>query len=147
MFNGVVEFVGFGEIIIVCLVDDVDILCGDIIVVVLIIVVNVVKKLYVDLCWFDEYELNLVCKYVFKYIMVIVFVCVLDVECVFDVYMLLYEIGCKQIVFNDIGMVNISLQKLIVCDVYGDNLVIGVFILVDEVMYYMVVVGMICVFF
>ena len=80
---------------------------------------------------------------VLKHTTATVFARVSDVERVLNVHTLSHETGRKQIALNDIGTVNISLQKPIVCDAYGDNPATGAFILVDEATHHTVAAGMI----
>ncbi|CAJ0775301.1 Sulfate adenylyltransferase subunit 1 [Ralstonia condita] len=141
--NGAAESAGPGETITVRLADDVDISRGDTIVAAPTTAANAAKKLHADLCWFDEHELNPARKYVLKHTTATVFARVSDVERVLDVHTLSHETGRKQIALNDIGTVNISLQKPIVCDAYGDNPATGAFILVDESTHHTVAAGMI----
>lgn len=147
VFGGivVVVYVFVGQIVMICFEQDVDVLCGDMFVMI-VELVELVKKFEVDLCWFDEVLLLLQCKYLLKQIISMVFVKIGVVKQVFDVYMLLYVIDCQELKMNDIGCVVLMLQKLIVCDIYDVYFGMGVFVLIDEVIYYMVVVGMICVF-
>ncbi|CAJ0695004.1 sulfate adenylyltransferase subunit 1 [Ralstonia holmesii] len=141
--NGAADSAGPGETITVRLADDVDISRGDTIVAAPTTAANAAKKLHADLCWFDAHELNPARKYVLKHTTATVFARVSDVERVLDVHTLSHETGRKQIALNDIGTVNISLQKPIVCDAYGDNPATGAFILVDEATHHTVAAGMI----
>ncbi|AQW31918.1 sulfate adenylyltransferase subunit 1 (plasmid) [Ralstonia syzygii subsp. celebesensis] len=140
--NGAADSAGPGETITVRLADDVDISRGDT-VVAASTAANAARKLYADLCWFDEAELNPSRKYVLKHTTATVFARVSEVERVLDVHTLSHETGRKQIALNDIGTVSISLQKPIVCDAYGDNPATGAFILVDEATHHTVAAGMI----
>jgi sulfate adenylyltransferase subunit 1 len=141
--NGAADSAGPGETITVRLTDDVDISRGDTIVAIPTTAANAAKKLHADLCWFDEHALNPARKYVLKHTTATVFARVSEVERVLDVHTLSHETGRKQIALNDIGTVNISLQKPIVCDAYGDNPATGAFILVDEATHHTVAAGMI----
>jgi sulfate adenylyltransferase subunit 1 len=141
--NGAADSAGPGETITVRLADDVDISRGDTVVAAPTTAANAAKKLHADLCWFDEHELNPARKYVLKHTTATVFARVSDVERVLDVHTLSHETGRKQIALNDIGTVNLSLQKPIVCDAYGDNPATGAFILVDEATHHTVAAGMI----
>ncbi|CAJ0694374.1 Sulfate adenylyltransferase subunit 1 [Ralstonia mannitolilytica] len=141
--NGAADSAGPGETITVRLADDVDVSRGDTIVAAPTTAANAAKKLHADLCWFDEHELNPARKYVLKHTTATVFARVSEVERVLDVHTLSHETGRKQIALNDIGTVNISLQKPIVCDAYGDNPATGAFILVDEATHHTVAAGMI----
>lgn len=141
--NGAADSAGPGETITVRLADDVDVSRGDTIVAAPTTAANAARKLHADLCWFDEHELNPARKYVLKHTTATVFARVSEVERVLDVHTLSHETGRKQIALNDIGTVNISLQKPIVCDAYGDNPATGAFILVDEATHHTVAAGMI----
>ncbi len=140
--NGAADSAGPGETITVRLADDVDISRGDTIVAAST-AANAARKLHADLCWFDEAELNPSRKYVLKHTTATVFARVSEVERVLDVHTLSHETGRKQIALNDIGTINLSLQKPIVCDAYGDNPATGAFILVDEATHHTVAAGMI----
>ena len=65
------------------------------------------------------------------------------VDRVLDVHTLSQETGRHDIRLNDIGAVQISLQKPIVCDTYGDNPATGAFVLIDEATNHTVAAGMI----
>jgi len=52
---------------------------------------------------------------------------------VLDVKTLLSETGSDQLRLNDIGEVQLTLQKPLVSDSYDENAVTGSFILIDEV--------------
>ncbi len=72
-----------------------------------------------------------------------VFARVSAVDRVLDVHTLSHETGRHDIRLNDIGSVQLSLQKPIVCDVYGDNPATGAFVLIDEATNHTVAAGMI----
>jgi sulfate adenylyltransferase subunit 1 len=80
---------------------------------------------------------------VLKHTTASVFARVSAVDRVLDVHTLSHETGRHEINLNDIGSVQISLQKPIVCDTYGDNPGTGAFVLIDEATNHTVAAGMI----
>ncbi|KJK22709.1 sulfate adenylyltransferase [Burkholderiaceae bacterium 16] len=140
--NGVAESASVGETVTVRLSEDVDVSRGDMFVAAGADSVSA-KKLTADLCWFDDESLNPARKYVLKHTTASVFARVSSVDRVLDVHTLLHETGRHDIGLNDIGSVQLSLQKPIVCDAYGDNPATGAFVLIDEATNHTVAAGMI----
>ncbi|AOZ00645.1 sulfate adenylyltransferase [Cupriavidus sp. USMAHM13] len=140
--NGAAEFAGAGETITVRLAEDVDVSRGDMFVAAEA-TAQPARKLQADLCWFDDEALNPARKYVLKHTTASVFARVAAVERVLDVHTLSHETGRHEIRLNDIGSVQISLQKPVVCDTYGDNPATGAFVLIDEASNHTVAAGMI----
>ncbi|AJG20679.1 MULTISPECIES: sulfate adenylyltransferase subunit 1 [Cupriavidus] len=140
--NGVAESASVGETVTVRLSEDVDVSRGDMFVAAAADSVSA-KKLTADLCWFDDESLNPARKYVLKHTTASVFARVSSVDRVLDVHTLLHETDRHEIGLNDIGSVQISLQKPIVCDNYGDNPATGAFVLIDEATNHTVAAGMI----
>ncbi|EHP40504.1 sulfate adenylyltransferase, large subunit, partial [Cupriavidus basilensis OR16] len=140
--NGVAESASVGETVTVRLSEDVDVSRGDMFVAADADSVSA-KKLTADLCWFDDESLNPARKYVLKHTTASVFARVSSVDRVLDVHTLLHETDRHEIGLNDIGSVQISLQKPIVCDNYGDNPATGAFVLIDEATNHTVAAGMI----
>ena len=136
------ESAGAGETITVRLAEDVDVSRGDMFVAAEA-TAQPARKLQADLCWFDDEALNPARKYVLKHTTASVFARVAAVERVLDVHTLSHETGRHEIRLNDIGSVQISLQKPVVCDTYGDNPATGAFVLIDEASNHTVAAGMI----
>ncbi|CAG9177438.1 sulfate adenylyltransferase subunit 1 [Cupriavidus respiraculi] len=140
--NGAAESANVGETVTITLTEDVDVSRGDMFVAA-DAEANGAKKLQADLCWFDDTALNTARKYVLKHTTATVFARVSAVDRVLDVHTLSQETGRHDIRLNDIGSVQISLQKPLVCDVYGDNPATGAFVLIDEATNHTVAAGMI----
>ena len=140
--NGAAESANVGDTVTVRLAEDVDVSRGDMFVAADAGTASA-KKLQADLCWFDDESLNPARKYVLKHTTASVFARVSAVDRVLDVHTLSHETGRHEIRLNDIGSVQISLQKPIVCDAYGDNPATGAFVLIDEATNHTVAAGMI----
>ncbi|CAG2142454.1 sulfate adenylyltransferase subunit 1 [Cupriavidus plantarum] len=140
--NGSADSANAGDTVTVRLAEDVDVSRGDMFVSAETAAVAA-KKLQADLCWFDDESLNPARKYVLKHTTASVFARVSAVDRVLDVHTLSHETGRHDIRLNDIGAVQISLQKPIVCDAYGDNPATGAFVLIDEATNHTVAAGMI----
>ncbi|WP_373378402.1 sulfate adenylyltransferase subunit 1 [Cupriavidus nantongensis] len=140
--NGAAESANVGDTVTVRLAEDVDVSRGDMFVAADAAAASA-KKLQADLCWFDDESLNPARKYVLKHTTASVFARVSAVDRVLDVHTLSHETGRHEIRLNDIGSVQISLQKPIVCDAYGDNPATGAFVLIDEATNHTVAAGMI----
>ncbi len=140
--NGAADSANAGDTVTVRLSEDVDVSRGDMFVAADAASVSA-KKLQADLCWFDDESLNPARKYVLKHTTASVFARVSAVDRVLDVHTLSHETGRHDISLNDIGSVQISLQKPIVCDAYGDNPATGAFVLIDEATNHTVAAGMI----
>ncbi|MBF6992042.1 sulfate adenylyltransferase subunit 1 [Cupriavidus sp. IK-TO18] len=140
--NGAAESANVGDTVTVRLAEDVDVSRGDMFVAADATAASA-KKLQADLCWFDDESLNPSRKYVLKHTTASVFARVSAVDRVLDVHTLSHETGRHDIRLNDIGSVQISLQKPIVCDAYGDNPATGAFVLIDEATNHTVAAGMI----
>ncbi|MDQ0142106.1 sulfate adenylyltransferase subunit 1 [Cupriavidus necator] len=140
--NGAAESANVGDTVTVRLAEDVDVSRGDMFVAADATTASA-RKLQADLCWFDDESLNPSRKYVLKHTTASVFARVSAVDRVLDVHTLSHETGRHDIRLNDIGSVQISLQKPIVCDAYGDNPATGAFVLIDEATNHTVAAGMI----
>jgi sulfate adenylyltransferase subunit 1 len=140
--NGAAVSASVGETVTITLTEDVDVSRGD-----MFVAADAdasgARKLQADLCWFDDTALNTARKYVLKHTTATVFARVSAVDRVLDVHTLSQETGRHDIRLNDIGSVQISLQKPLVCDVYGDNPATGAFVLIDEATNHTVAAGMI----
>jgi len=140
--NGAADSASAGDTVTVRLAEDVDVSRGDMFVAADATAASA-KKLQADLCWFDDESLNPSRKYVLKHTTACVFARVSAVDRVLDVHTLSHETGRHDIRLNDIGSVQLSLQKPIVCDTYGDNPATGAFVLIDEATNHTVAAGMI----
>lgn len=140
--NGNLQTAKAGEVVTVRLADDVDVSRGDALVAADTTPLPA-KKLEADLCWFDADALNTARKYVLKHTTASVFARVGTVDRVLDVHTLSHPEDRRTISMNDIGRVQISLQKPIVCDSYSDNPATGAFVLIDEASNHTVAAGMI----
>ncbi|WER45278.1 GTP-binding protein [Cupriavidus sp. WKF15] len=140
--NGAADSASAGDTVTVRLAEDVDVSRGDMFVAADATAASA-KKLQADLCWFDDESLNPSRKYVLKHTTASVFARISAVDRVLDVHTLSHETGRHEIRLNDIGSVQLSLQKPIVCDTYGDNPATGAFVLIDEATNHTVAAGMI----
>lgn len=91
------------------------------------------RAIEADLCWFDTDPLDLKRKYLMRHTFASVPVRISRIDKVLDVKTLLSESGSEQLRLNDIGQVQLTLQKPLVTDSYEENAVTGSFILIDEV--------------
>lgn len=140
--NGAAQAAHAGETVTIRLTEDVDVSRGDMFVAADADALAA-RKLQADLCWFDDAALNPARKYVLKHTTASVFARVSAVDRVLDVHTLSQETGRHDIGLNDIGSVQITLQKPVVCDVYSSNPATGAFVLIDETTNHTVAAGMI----
>ncbi|TWG84227.1 sulfate adenylyltransferase subunit 1 [Cupriavidus gilardii J11] len=140
--NGAAQAAHAGETVTIRLAEDVDVSRGDMFVAADADALAA-RKLQADLCWFDDAALNPARKYVLKHTTASVFARVSAVDRVLDVHTLSQETGRHDIRLNDIGSVQITLQKPVVCDVYSSNPATGAFVLIDETTNHTVAAGMI----
>ncbi|NOL48935.1 sulfate adenylyltransferase subunit 1 [Pelistega europaea] len=137
-----VEQASAGEQITLCLTDDIDISRGD----TLIFATSprqAQKQLSATLCWFDQRPLNLARKYLLKHTTQNVFARIKAIDYLLDVKTLSKHQSGESFQLNDLGQVQISLQKPILATTYQENIATGSFILIDEVTYHTVAAGMI----
>ncbi len=140
--NGSAHAAGVSDVVTLRFTEDVDVSRGDTIVADHSDAIAA-RKLSADICWFGDDGLNPARKYVLKHTSASVFARVGAVDRVFDVHTLLDETGRSDIRLNDIGSVQLSLQKPIVCDAYDSNPATGAFVLIDEATNHTVAAGMI----
>ncbi|MDH2997672.1 sulfate adenylyltransferase [Pasteurellaceae bacterium LFhippo2] len=140
--NGKVERATVGEQVTLRLADDIDISRGDSFVAPQS-AIQATQKLQATLCWFDQRPLNLSRKYLLKHTTQTVFAKVSQIDHVLDVKTLSKSTEAEQLQLNDIGEVQISLQKPISATSYQQNIATGAFILIDEATYHTVASGMI----
>ncbi|SMB80762.1 sulfate adenylyltransferase subunit 1 [Pasteurella testudinis DSM 23072] len=140
--NGIVQRAQAGDQVTIRLTDDIDISRGD-----TLLAANSTtranKKLQATLCWFDERALNPARKYLLKHATQTVFAKINSVDHVLDVHTLTNISEKQTLNMNDLGEVNITLQKPICCTTYQENIATGSFILIDEATYHTVAAGMI----
>ncbi len=91
------------------------------------------RAIEADVCWFDADPLDLKRKYLLRHTFASIPVRINRINKVLDVSTLLNETGSDQLRLNDIGQVQLTLQKPLVSDSYDQNAVTGSFILIDEV--------------
>ncbi|QIM68591.1 MULTISPECIES: sulfate adenylyltransferase subunit 1 [Basfia] len=140
--NGLVQSAKVGEQVTLRLADDIDISRGD-----TFLAENsatvATKALKATVCWFDQRALNPARKYLLKHTTLTVFAKVSSVDRVLDVQTLSHSAQADSLKMNDIGEVQISLQKPITATTYAQNIATGSFILIDEATYHTVAAGMI----
>lgn len=91
------------------------------------------RAIEADVCRFDADPLDLKRKYLLRHTFASIPVRINRINKVLDVSTLLNETGSNQLCLNDIGQVQLTLQKPLVSDSYDQNAVTGSFILIDEV--------------
>ncbi|MBI5614953.1 MAG: sulfate adenylyltransferase [Gammaproteobacteria bacterium] len=131
-----------GQVVTLRLEEDVDVSRGDTFVAAADPIVPA-RKLRAELCWLAPEALNPARKYTLKHTTATVFAKVTAVERVLDVHTLSHDSGRQTLATNDIGSVELTLQKPIVCDPYAANSATGAFILVDDATHLTVAAGMI----
>ncbi|TYG34020.1 sulfate adenylyltransferase [Lonepinella koalarum] len=140
--NGIVQQAFAGEQVTIRLADDIDISRGD-----SFVAENSTTQstqaLTATLCWFDQRPLNLARKYLLKHSTQTVFAKVSQIDHVLDVKTLSKSHESEQFILNDIGEVQIKLQKPITATTYARNPATGSFILIDEATYHTIAAGMI----
>jgi sulfate adenylyltransferase subunit 1 len=101
------------------------------------------KKLEADLCWFDDTPLSTQRKYLLKQTTNTVFARIGAIRQVLDVHTLSHATDRHDLSMNDIGRVQLTLQKPLVADEYDTNPGTGAFVLIDEATHHTVAAGMI----
>ncbi|WP_373820246.1 sulfate adenylyltransferase subunit 1 [Glaesserella sp.] len=140
--TGSVQSATAGEQATLRLTDDIDISRGDSFVAA-DSAIRSVKRLNATLCWFDQRPLSPARKYLLKHTTQTVFAKVANIDHVLDVQTLSKSLGAETLKLNDIGEVEITLQKPITATTYQHNIATGSFILIDEATYHTVAAGMI----
>ena len=140
--NSVVSQASAGEQVTIRLADDIDISRGDTILAAES-EIKASKKIKATLCWFDQRPLNFARKYLLKHGTQTAFAKVNNVDHVLDVHTLTHLTESHALNMNDLGEVNITLQKPICCTTYQQNIATGSFILIDDATYHTVAAGMI----
>lgn len=140
--NGIVQKASAGEQVTIRLADDIDISRGDTFVA-QHSPITATKHLTATVCWFDQRALNPARKYLLKHTTQTVFAKVTTVDHVLDVKTLSNLSEAESLKLNDIGKLQLSLQKPVTATTYAQNLATGSFILIDEATYHTVAAGMI----
>jgi len=130
--DGEVSTAVSGDVLTISLDRDIDVSRGDIFVSA-DAQIEATRDIHADLCWFDADPLELKRKYLLRHTFASIPVRINRINKVLDVKTLLSETGSDQLRLNDIGEVQLTLQKPLVSDSYEDNAVTGSFILIDEV--------------
>ncbi len=144
--EGGVQVATAGQPVVVSLVDDIDVSRGD------LIVASeehdaqpavVARTLSADICWLDSEPLSLSRKYLLQHTTNTVFAKVKGVRQVLDVQTLSHGERAAEVVTNDIGLIDLILQKPIVADLFDATPATGAFVLIDEATKHTVAAGMI----
>ncbi|VVE43481.1 sulfate adenylyltransferase [Pandoraea aquatica] len=140
--RGLLEEAFAGQCVTIRLTEDVDVSRGDTFVSA-DSVLEPSRKLAADVCWFDEDALAPQRKYLLKQATSTVYVKVGSVDTVLDVSTLSHGTDKTTLAMNDIGRVQLSLQKPVAADTYDVNPATGAFVLIDEATHHTVAAGMI----
>lgn len=140
--RGLLEEAFAGQCVTIRLTEDVDVSRGDTFVSA-DSVLEPSRKLAADVCWFDEDALAPQRKYLLKQATSTVYVKVGSVDTVLDVSTLSHGTDKTTLAMNDIGRVQLSLQKPVAADTYDANPATGAFVLIDEATHHTVAAGMI----
>ncbi len=134
-----------GQAVMIRLADDVDVSRGDLIVSASASEQQPVlaKALQADVCWLDTDSLSLSRKYLLQHTTQTVFAKVKDIEQVLDIHTLSQGFGASTIKTNEIGRINLILQKPIAADLYDESSATGSFVLIDDATKHTVAAGMI----
>ena len=126
------------------LTDDIDVSRGDLIVSACSETAPVLaKRLCADICWLDAEPLSLSRKYVLQHTTRSVFAKVRAVNQVLDVRTLSSGQSSQTLQMNDIGQVDLDLQKPVMADLFDQLTATGAFVLIDEATQHTVAAGMI----
>ncbi|WP_322881571.1 sulfate adenylyltransferase subunit 1 [Pandoraea sputorum] len=140
--RGLLEEAFAGQCVTIRLTEDVDVSRGDTFVSA-DSVLEPSRKLAADICWFDEDALAPQRKYLLKQATSTVYVKVGSLDTVLDVSTLSHGTDKTTLAMNDIGRVQLSLQKPVAADTYDANPATGAFVLIDEATHHTVAAGMI----
>lgn len=132
-----------GQAVVIRLADDVDVSRGNLLVATQEATLVLAKKIQADVCWLDAEPLSLSRKYLLQHTTHTVFAKVKDIEQVFDIQTLSQGLGADTIRTNEIGRINLILQKPIAADVFDDSVATGSFVLIDDATKHTVAAGMI----
>jgi sulfate adenylyltransferase subunit 1 len=101
------------------------------------------KQISADLCWLDSEPLSLSRKYALRHTTNTVGAKVKAIQQVLDVETLSHASETHPLTTNEIGRIDLALQKTIVADVFDQSQRTGAFILIDEATNHTVAAGMI----
>ena len=138
-----VDIAKAGQVIALRLAEDVDVSRGD-----MIIAAeghdqpSLTKQVSADLCWLDSEPLSLSRKYVLRHTTNAVFAKVKGIQQVLDVQTLSHATDIHALNMNEIGRVDLVLQKPIVADRFDQAASTGAFVLIDEATNHTVATGM-----
>jgi sulfate adenylyltransferase subunit 1 len=138
-----------GQVVTICLDRDVDVSRGDMIVELInassieTSQPHLAKNIIADICWLDQDALSLARKYILRHTTNQVFTKIKSIETVLDVKTLSHGSQTNHMKMNDIGKVQLALQKPIVTDTFLQNPLTGAFVLIDESTNHTVAAGMI----
>jgi sulfate adenylyltransferase subunit 1 len=105
--------------------------------------VFITKQILADICWLSREPLAMQRKYILRQTTHQVTAKIKSIDHVFDVNTVTNKQHQQSIGMNDIGRIQIHLQKNIVADCFDDSVNTGAFILIDEVSNHTVAAGMI----
>ena len=133
-----------GQVIALRLAEDVDVSRGDLIVASTDVdAPSLTKQISADICWLDSEPLSLARKYVLRHTTNTVFAKVKGIQQVLDVQTLSHGTDIHALNTNEIGRVDLVLQKPIVADLFDDSPSTGAFVLIDEATNHTVAAGMV----
>lgn len=140
-----VEVARAGQVAAIRLHEDVDVSRGDMIVATddEHAAPQLAKQLSADLCWLDSDDLSLSRKYILRHTTNTVFAKIKAVDQVLDVQTLSHATNTHPLRMNEIGRLQMTLQKPIVCDAFDRLSATGAFVLIDEATNHTVAAGMI----
>jgi sulfate adenylyltransferase subunit 1 len=101
------------------------------------------KQISADLCWLDSEPLSLSRKYALRHTTNTVGAKVKEIKQVLDVKTLFHASDTHPLTANEIGRIDLVLQKPIVADLFDQSQRTGAFILIDEATNHTVAAGMI----
>ncbi len=133
-----------GQVVAVRLAEDVDISRGDLLVASTDVdAPTLSKQISADICWLDSEPLSLARKYVLRHTTNTVFAKVKGIKQVLDVETLSHGTDIHALKTNEIGRVDLMLQKPIVADLFDASPSTGAFVLIDEATNHTVAAGMV----
>lgn len=133
-----------GQVVAVRLAEDVDISRGDLLVASTDVdAPTLSKQISADICWLDSEPLSLARKYVLRHTTNTVFAKVKGIQQVLDVETLSHGTDIHALKTNEIGRVDLLLQKPIVADLFDASPSTGAFVLIDEATNHTVAAGMV----
>jgi sulfate adenylyltransferase subunit 1 len=138
-----VEVARAGQVVAVRLSEDVDISRGDLIVSEATEAPALARQISADICWLDSEPLSLARKYVLRHATNTVFAKVKGIQQVLDVETLSHSTDIHALSMNEIGRIDLVLQKPIATDLFDDAPATGAFVLIDEATHHTVAAGMV----